>query len=298
MSVLQAEGLTLSREEREKLHLKGILPLAKSILTSWGYEWALPGHGEPYYDCGSWRKRGCLNVDGHVENGLFENMSGKVYIELYKRSCVRAECPTCYEAWAGKEAHKIEHRLRAWSGSGKIIHVIASPPKSFWVSHGFEDLRRAAYVVVKESGLLGGSCIFHPFREDELTKRWYFSPHFHFLGFGWIRGTKEGYARHGWVVKNAGIRKTVHGTAMYQLSHAGVHESCHTVTWFGAFSYNKLQVPPLLPEEHLCPLCGQKLRPVLYYGEEDIAYEEGGAWYAPEGWRYKIERRVRAWAYG
>lgn len=287
--------------------LQGILPLAKStksqhrfpcnfgsILVPWGYEWALPGHGEEYYDCGSWRKRGCLNVEEHVQNGLFEDMFGKVYIELYKRSCARAECPTCYEAWAGKEANKIEHRMRNWSGHGKVIHLVASPPTEFWVGHSYEELRKRAYVVVRESGFLGGSCIFHPFRENELTKTWYFSPHFHFLGFGWIRGTKEGYQRHGWVVKNAGIRKTLVGTAMYQLSHAGVHEKLHTVTWFGSLSYNKLKVKPLPKEDHFCPLCGEKLRPVLYYGDEDITYEEGGAWYNAEGWVYK----ARSWAYG
>jgi len=154
----------------------------------------------------------------------------------------------------------------------------------------FVNLRVKAYVVSKKSGFYGGSCIFHPFREDELTKRWYFSPHFHMIGYGWIEGTKEGYEEHGWIVKNAGLRKTVSGTAMYQLSHAGVHDKYHTVTWFGSLSYNKLHVEPKRLEEELCPICGSKLHELWYFGAAELPKEEGDYWLDPEGWFYKPRR--------
>jgi len=38
---------------------------------------------------------------------LFDGMAGKVYVRVFKRMCARAECPVCYEKWAGKEASKI-----------------------------------------------------------------------------------------------------------------------------------------------------------------------------------------------
>lgn len=217
-------------------------------------------------------------------------MVGKALIRMYKRTCMRAECPTCYESWAGKEGRKIQHRLRMAPKKRRPIHLIVSPPMEFWIRHNYEELRRESYVISKSNGFLGGSCIFHPFREDELTKRWYFSPHFHMIGYGWIQHTKEGYERHGWVVKNAGIRKTVSGTALYQLSHAGIHKKYHTVTWFGSLSYNKLKVPPRVPEKDVCPICGQPLRQLWYFGSKALPEEEGDYWLEIDGFVYKPTR--------
>lgn len=270
----------------------GILPLAKStrgIFVEWGYDWNLPGHGESYGDCGSWRMKGCLNVDGHHQEGLLEKMSSKVFVRLYKRRCLRAECPVCYESWAGKEAGKIAYRLKAWR-KGRVIHLIVSPSFLDVCRLDFEELRAKSYVVSKKSGFLGGSCIFHPFREEESTKKWYFSPHFHLIGYGWIKGTKEGYASHGWVVKNAGIRKTIGGTALYQLSHAGISEGRHTVTWFGRLSYNNLKVPPKPEEIEVCPICGERLRPLWYFGADPLPEKEGDYWLPSDNWVYKPSR--------
>jgi hypothetical protein len=285
-SSLQPEGLT-SLGERERGTPKGILPIAKSILVEWGFEWVLPGHGESYSDCGDWRSKGCLNVEGHVQEGIFESMAGKIFVRRFRRTCARAECPVCYESWAGKEAGKIEYRLQMAPWKKRAIHLIVSPPVEFWVRHGFGELKRKSYVISKESGFYGGSCIFHPFRENELTKEWFFSPHFHMIGFGWIQKTKEGYERHGWVVKNARIRKTVSGTALYQLSHAGVHEKHHTVTWFGSMSYNKLRIPPKERDVEVCPICGQELRDLLYFGSEVLPEEAGDYWLPSDNWVYK-----------
>ena len=294
--ILKANGLLM-----ESSVLRGIQPIAKSkstifrpgfepgrIMVSWGYGWGLPGHGEAYSDCGSWRSKGCLNVEEHNQEGLFEEMSGKVYVKMFKRSCVRAECPMCYESWAGKEASKIEWRLEAWT-KGKVVHVVVSPSKKDIEMLSYEELRRKTYVILRKSGIYGGSVIFHPFREND-DSTWYFSPHFHALGYGWVHGTKEGYERHGWIVRNVGIRKTVSGTALYQLSHAGVHEKYHTITWFGKLAYNNLKVPPRPVEKEVCPICGQELRDLWYFGGLDLPEEEGFYWLDPEGWRYKPKR--------
>lgn len=261
---------------------KGILPIAKSMQLDL---WSLPGHGEPYHDCGSWRSKGCLNVEGHNQQGILEDFVGKVFVRRYKRTCLRAECPVCYEKWAGKEAGKIEHRLNAWS-FGRVVHVVVSPPvEDYGLS--YPDLRRKAYAVAKKSGVLGGCCIIHPFREDEYSKKWFFSPHFHMLVYGWIHGSKEGYEKHGWIVRNVGVRKSVSGTALYQLSHAGIHEKYHTVTWFGRLSYNKLKVTPKMPEKEVCPICHELLKELWYYGSEDPPEVEGDYWLAPDNWVYK-----------
>lgn len=267
----------------------GILPIAKS--TDLGFaEWSLPGHGEAYVDCGSWRSKGCLNVEAHNQEGILESMAGKVFVRRYQRTCLRAECPTCYESWAGKEAGKVQDRLRRSPKKGRPIHLIVSPSMLDIARLSYERLRRRSYVISKNSGFKGGSCIFHPFREREGRRGWEVSPHFHMIGFGWIKGTKEGYERHGWVVKNARIRKTVSGTALYQLSHAGIHKHHHTVTWFGSLAYNKLRIPPQEPEKEVCPICGEELRELWYFGSEKLPEERGDFWLDPEGWVYKPRR--------
>ena len=282
-----AKGGDSEQSEGEGLHThEGILPLAKSIKVM-GYGWLLPGHGESYADCGAWRYEGCLNVDQHTQEGLFEGMVGKVYVRVFKRSCARAECPTCYEKWAGKEALKIEWRLLSWYSSKNVIHVIASCPHK--IKNGFfGQMRRECYSVLKKAGFIGGSVIFHPFRQRKKTKEWYWSPHFHCLGYGWIKNTKALYEATGWVVKNAGLRKTISGTALYQLSHCGVHEKLHSVTWFGALAYNKLRVLPLPEKEkEICPMCGEELRPLWYFGAQKLPEEEGFFWFEADGWEYK-----------
>jgi len=275
----------------------------------WG-GWSLPGHGEPYGDCGTlfkWRVKGCLHVEDHVQEVISgEKVAGKIYILLKKRTCLRAVCPVCYEKWAGKEAHKIERRLKASGVKKKPIHLIVSVPVGLW----YEDarvLRKKAYEMALRCGFIGGSCIFHPFRSDKedlglenspnFVGRWYVSPHFHMIGYGWIHGTAENYEVSGWVVKNAGVRKSVVATAQYQLSHAGVNGKSHTVTWFGRLSYNKLRLSREDKSEDLCPLCGAPLVWLRWVGEGEppLPDEEGEYFVEPGGW---VESCGRSWAYG
>lgn len=172
------------------------------------------------------------------------------------------------------------------------IHVVLSPPKKlhdqFRTSDGYRGMRKLAYQIAKDHGLYGGAVIVHPYRLrcsnchstiPDYMKRcpkchgiefeWFFSPHFHFIGYGWIRGTKEGYVEHGWIVKNLGIRKSVFATFQYLLSHAGVSKF-HTTTWFGKLSYRVMRyVPKLGRVLEVCPYCKRPLRPMVYIGGLD-----------------------------
>ena len=274
----------------------GILPISqstapKSLLKEKkgidALDWSLPGQEPAYFNCEEWMTKGCLNVEEH-EGGL-------AFVRRFQRRCHRAECCKCYESWAGREAGKIEWRLDAWS-SDKVVHVIVSPSNEDISNFTYKKLRSKAYRVLKKSGIYGGSVIFHHMRELKKSKRWYFSPHFHVLGFGWVQGTKEGYSEHGWIVKNKGLRKTVSGTALYQLSHAGVHKKFHTVTWFGELSYNKVKVP--CPEsKKKCPECGSKLRPLEYIGDAGPPSLNGDYWLPPENWRYDVASEVSEYEY-
>jgi len=60
--------------------------------------WNLSGHGRPYPDCGKTLYRGCENVRAHPQ--------GKVFGRIFRRTCMRKQCPVCYESWALAEAER------------------------------------------------------------------------------------------------------------------------------------------------------------------------------------------------
>ena len=284
------------RSERRGGGLQGILPIARNIFEVQGVDWNLPGHGVAYSDCGSWRARGCMHVEDHPNRTLDGLEGPQIMVEWYKRSCFRSECPVCYESWAGREAGKIAYRL-SFKRKGEIIHVVVSPSDSDISSMPYDKLRAKCYRIAKRHGFRGGSCIFHPFREDD-KGLWRFSPHFHLIGYGWIVETREGYHDHGWVVKNLGTRESVVSTALYQLSHAGINENRHTVTWFGSFAQIKLKTPPAPKKEHVCPVCGAELAELVYVGrEEDLGDRQVDRWFysSPQNW---FERQMGSVRWG
>lgn len=267
--------------------------------------WQLPGHGQALEDCGRTLVFGCLDVEAHRQANLDREVVGKVFVDLRRRSCLRAVCPTCYEKWAAKEAHKIEYRFSNWHGSGRPIHVTISVPERLWAAP-LEVLRSVVYKIAARVGIYGGSCIVHPFRQkcklcgspkDTFTDRclncgcsefsWVFSPHFHIIGFGWVNGDRvsEISKKEGWVTVNLGVRDSVNSTAFYQLSHAGVKEGKHTVTWFGRLAYNKLKVVPEVVEKPLCPLCKAELVKLHWAGLGEMPFTEEGQYFDdPENW--------------
>jgi hypothetical protein len=268
----------------------GILPKAKSIFDVLGLDFQLPGHGKQYDDCGDWRYRGCLHLEDHIQEELGESIAGQVYVEWYHRSCYRPECPVCYEKWAALEASKIEHRLKYFWENGKVIHVTLSPPEKDVLNLPYPLLKSKMHRIAKNRGIVGGSIIWHPWRQRD-DGSWYFSPHFHILGFGWVRNVREGFNRDGWVVKNildGKNERSVFRTAMYQLSHCGVSKNHRTVTWFGVCSSaSKKKVPPMEKQKHICPSCGAELVQLRYLGDPDELpdkIEEGHAWMDPGSW--------------
>jgi hypothetical protein len=260
--------------------------------------WGLPGHGVAKPDCGTFYTVGCLNVDEHFQEQLGSENSivGKVYVKRKKVSCKDPTCPMCYETWASREARRIERRCSAYRLHGALpIHFVASVPHYLYDKNA-EFLRSEAYSVSKKVGFLGGSCIYHPYREIEGTKLWYFSPHFHMIGFGWIKGSGQEYLSSGWICRNLGVRDSVYSTAFYQLSHCGVWYGPgrrHSVTWFGGLSYNKLKVAPEEKTQEVCPICGQDLVRLVWRGDGPIPIPEdveGEYWLDPGGWLHTLYR--------
>lgn len=131
--------------------------------------------------------------------------------------------------------------------------------------------------------------IFHGFRFN-LRKHWYWSPHLHVLGFiaggygrcrsckkkcfkgcgGWRDRNYRAFEKDGCVVKVMGKRKTVGGTAWYQLNHASTHmtkKRFHVAVWFGVCSYRKLKLTKE-KKKSLCVICGNELVKLRYSGDK------------------------------
>jgi hypothetical protein len=249
----------------------GIQPISQSNFLA---DLNLTGSGESYANCGHYFTVGCLDVEKHRGMNLDGiDMENKVVLRRRRISCHRPICPECWKDWANREAEKAVQRLNAYvlfdsnHHSLKPIHVIISVPYSD-LELSLKQMRRKAYNALKRVHCLGGMAIFHPKRQNK-AGNWYFSPHFHILGYGWITDVRANYIYSGYIVKNVGIRKTVHGTIFYQLSHCGISKDEHTVTWFGKLGYAKLRVKYVIEEKEACPLCKGAFHEVIWIGAGD-----------------------------
>jgi hypothetical protein len=265
-------------------------------------------------DCGkTLGQKGCLNVDLHSHVSLDgRNHAKMIYIRNIVHSCDSPECCVCFKrGWAVREASAIEYRIKEASKRfGVAEHIVCSVPKSDY-GLPYAQLKAKALKVLRNRGVLGGVLILHLQRycnkRESIIKGkpfgWYFSPHWHVIGFidggfakcrhcskntleclscsGFNGRTRREYYKEGgkdgagnsgsgWIVDVKGARKTIHGTAWYQLNHAtlvhGAKRSTVT-TWFGVCSYVKLR---LKKEDRirrdLCPICLSELQDIVYVG--------------------------------
>ena len=270
-------------------------------------------------DCGTfWKFMGCLDVEAHNAVRWFmpDVPKDSVFVKSVYHSCDNPLCPKCYKyGWAVREAGKIEARLKEASlRFGLVEHIVDSIPEADY-SLSLEDLRTKTVKILKARGVIGGCLIFHAFRYHKRNEtyfgekpHWFFSPHFHVLGFiggegyGKCRNCKfnparvgssdmckgcngfEGLTRKlyekeggrsgsGHIVKVLAKRKTVGGTAWYQLNHASVKrgvnsKKSHVATWFGVCSYRKLKLINGSDAgiKHKCAICGKDLVRLRYRG--------------------------------
>lgn len=257
--------------------------------------------------------------------------AGAQFLQVGHKSCFNRKCPTCFESWAWREAKRIAHRLSRYEGRRhRVIHCVASVPRNLWYMDP-EKLRNRARSIAKTAGFEGGTVVYHPFRRAchicgaprEPHSRicpqcgsnqfgWHYSPHFHFLGFGWIFGEKkelEEVQRSGWVFVNFGVRESVVGTAFYELTHCAVYYGRTTRTeilrvdgsvsygvsgrkssvhWIGTMAYRACRIPEAEREIHYCPICHSELIPYVYRGVDlDLEHEplpRGQHYLKPDGW--------------
>lgn len=249
----------------------------------------------------SWK--GCLNV--HLHNIVTLDgvrYAGKVFVRKVRFNCGKPSCPICYKRWGVGEANNIGFRLEESAKRfGVAEHLVASVPVRDY-GLDIKQLRARTIKALKVRGVIGGCLIYHAFRYN-LSKFWYFSPHFHVLGHilggfrkcrrcrycddkgsrshcegcsGFYGVSKKCFKEDGYIVEVFEKRgasyltgkPNVVGTAVYQLSHCTVKsdvKNFRAVTWFGVCSYRKLQVTRELRVD-LCPICQHELVWLRYFG--------------------------------
>lgn len=269
----------------------------------------LVGHGRVTNldTCGKFKKWvGCCRVELHNKvifdsNGKLIDCRDKAEVRPVFMSCNKPTCPICYErGWAVREAKNIEFRLyHASKKFGLVEHIIVNFPPKYW---GWDEdkLLKKCLEGLKILGVIGGVIIPHGFR---FSKRvgWHWSPHFHVLGFvdggfsrcrkckikwgssycrnckSFIGGVFRYFDKTGIFHKVKGKRKSVFGTAWYQLHHASVRidkKRSQVVRWFGVCSYRRLKISRELrkewDEKHglKCSICGSKYVRLVYYGKD------------------------------
>lgn len=291
--------------EDEQPEILSDAPHMKHPYAEFG-DFQLVGNGEQTNEyCGRFiRMEGCLREDLHrimTLDGV--NYAGKIYRRLVHHWCNKPSCPICYKSgWDVRSAFRITARLKEASKRfGQIEHLMISlPTKDYGLS--LKAMRAKVKRLLKKRGVIGGCAIFHAFRYN-LRDLWYFSPHFHVVGFilggyakcrncprkwnckagcsgfddrAWQLQQKDGY-----VVKVFGKRKTIVGTLYYQLNHATIVknvERFHVYTYFGNVSYHKLKVTIEL-RKAVCPICKHDLVRIRYFGDKAIVTDRNSPFY-------------------
>lgn len=291
-------------------------PDIKNVYGKYG-NFQLVGHGSITNGyCGKFRSfYGCVRTELHDKITLDgKNFKGKVFVRKVHFSCDKASCPVCYKyGWAVREARRIETRLaEASKRFGLVEHIVATvPPKFYELS--YEALRKKILEVLKARGIIGGVLIFHGFRYNK-RKEWYWSTHFHVLGFilgGYpcrsckkkcFKGCGEFedrkyrcYEKDGCIVRVLDKRKTVGGTAWYQLNHSSIDvtkKRFHVATWFGVCSYRKLKVKAE-DRKSLCPICQHDLVMLDYFGVKRFVLDKNSLDYRRDSFEdYEEDGRV------
>lgn len=260
-----------------------------SIEYEYPIAFVLPGQGESYPYCHTWGKIGHLDGDS-------------VHVTPYVKSCHRFECPVCYTDWMHQEAKEILRRLEAYiqTSHRHLVHYVVSPiPQKVSSKDEYIDLRNKSYRVLRNSGILGGVCIFHYFRHpsdlNDRTEICPDNPHWHVIGDGWDNGKQQD----GWIVHRIGIRRSkaqLYKTIKYCLKWGSRGCSLNAdlpprkieiETWFGVMSYNKLRVSKPSGDGRYCAVCMQYIPSKMFHevvwlrgdppdGFFEITWEEHG----------------------
>ena len=292
-------------EDEQPEVLKETVPILKGAWARFG-NFELVGNGSQTNEfCGKYiGSKGCLREDLHkimTLDGV--NYAGKIFRRKIHHWCNKPSCPVCFKSgWAVREANCVTARLKEASKRfGAVEHLMISVPVKDY-NLDLESMRRKVIKLLKKRGVVGGCLIFHGFRYN-LRKQWYWSVHLHVLGFilggyakcrnckrkwnclkgcgGFDDRAWQAFQKDGYYLKVFGKRKTIFGTAWYQLNHSTIDvtkKRFHVATWFGNCSYRKLKVTVEL-RKAFCPICQHDLVRIRYLGDKAIITDRNSPYY-------------------
>lgn len=241
-----------------------VITIEKTLPRDSPYQARLPGMGEQGEGCGEPSAHYCTSC-------------GQSFWAL--STCRQRECPDCYELWASIEARRASKRI--WIARreafrhgilARVLHCVVSFPVDDLT---LNEARAKARRIARAKGISGEMTIFHPFRQDDDNEWWMDGTiHFHLIGLalGNVHPAVQGEDFVWKVIKDArrgdyrGFQKLRHlkSCIAYQLSHCGIVDAHHSVTWSGSLSYNQLKQSivdgfPDAPEKgRKCPKCGSR----------------------------------------
>lgn len=227
---------------------------------------------------------------GEPRAKLFCEHTGKFLHDLTDH-CDRGVCPVCWDSWVERETEAASERflaglklLKKENCRYKANHVVFSaPPDMYHLTS--KQLRTRLNYRMKRAGVIASAVVFHPFRFRNIRTKesvtwghcslnrnanWpvvqseaYYSPHFHTASVGYLMPSEEFYEKYGWrYYKQNKIplnnKDRVRRMLWYSLSHAGIEEGRHVLTWTGRFSNNSMLVTHETTElvYPKCPCCG------------------------------------------
>jgi hypothetical protein len=253
--------------------------------------------------CGRWVSSSvCKNIEGHKDKTLAGvDCTDKIVVRHRHLWCHKSSCRVCfYRGWASREAKSIAGRVEEGErrGLGVPEHISVS------VSEADSDLsmlvlRKKAAAALFDRGVSGFCLIPHARRIDRKNMKLKRSVHLHAIGFieggfdrcrecvhsrgdcascdGFKGREVRGYARDGYIVKVHDRRKTIEGTAKYQLGHATTRlgiKRYAIVTWWGTMANRKYK-GHALPVEDNCSVCGSEMVRSIHVGKSHVVKDVG-----------------------
>jgi len=155
----------------------------------------------------------------------------------------------------------------------------------------FNALRNSVYRTLRSMGAQGGCLVFHPWRKRCIRcgavfetrgcprghregLEWVEAPHFHAILYGRVDADKRPAGAFVKTIVPKTKRRSWTATLKYVLDHCGVAEGAHALTWWGAWSYNRMPQARIerfgtfrlrQDTERICPHCGTQMVPLVTY---------------------------------
>lgn len=239
-------------------------------------KWALLGSGRSKNDCGEWRANASISEDfkwiKRIKDGCRSRECPIDWPRYIQRQIVAVE----NRFWTfNKTVNHLNKSLKAQGKQqiilGNLRHVVISPPQIvarglMQTEEGFTALKRQMNYRQDQCGIIAGVSVFHAHRwhdKKDCSKanglygvchacdqgieygKWYDSPHWHILGYGYIKNTEGIFDKSGWFIKNIGDRDNVYGVIWYLLSHAAYWSQnpkrFQSLAYLGLLSMQKLK---------------------------------------------------------